>query len=94
MKNKKSFEIPSSKPVDIEYRLRRALQSVSEALIFINAIDPAALGEESIHGDMVHQASVLLNSITRAQNMAPQKKARKTKATEFQAEENQAIAAE
>lgn len=43
---KKSFVTPASKPGDVEYRLKRLNETLLEASMFLNAIDPAALGEK------------------------------------------------
>lgn len=91
MKNKKSFENPSNKPVDVEYRLRRAQQSIEEALIFIRAIDPNVF-PEGFHSDTVRAAETLSAYIAQSQISAPKKRPRKTKSSE--SEEQHALAAE
>lgn len=57
MKNNKSFQTPSSKPNDVTYRLTRLKQTLTEADMFLRAIDPAVFPE---------QHSALTDLLTRA----------------------------
>lgn len=43
-----SFEIPVSKAVDVEYRLKMLQKSLSDALMYVNAIDENVFGEEDM----------------------------------------------
>lgn len=43
-----SFEIPATKPVDVEYRLKMLQKSLSDALMYVNAIDENVFGEEDM----------------------------------------------
>jgi hypothetical protein len=75
IKNKKSFSTPSAKPVDVEYRLRRARESAAAALAFVEAIDPTAF-EAGIHDSSRMAALVLVNTLEAMVSVAPPKKAR------------------
>lgn len=75
IKNKKSFSTPSAKPVDVEYRLRRAGESAAAALAFLEAIDPAAFGP-GVHDTARLAALVLVNTLEATASAAPPKKTR------------------
>lgn len=80
MKTKmKSFQAPSSKPVDVEYRLRRALESVTNVLMFVKSVDPSALPEGK-HADAMSAIDSLAALLLEAMDLAPKKRARKAKA--------------
>jgi hypothetical protein len=80
MKNiKKSFATPSNKPVDVQYRLKRANESLAALEMFVQAIDPACFPE--VHADILSQIGSLSSSLLSATNAAPAKKARGKKAS-------------
>ena len=73
MKIKKSFANPTAKPIEVEYRLKRALETLEEAQMFVNAIDPVALPEGTV--SHLAQRIVELTVLVRgAQGMAPKKR--------------------
>lgn len=83
-KPKKSFATPSTKPVDVEYRLRRAKECAESALDFIKAVHPDAFGspDGGLHQDMLAGVYQLISAIGCAQDAAPAKKARTPKTVE------------
>ena len=80
MKTKKSFATPSSKPVDVQYRLKRATESKQAVEMFMNAIDPSAL-PEGAHAAVLSAIVKLEAALEAAVKSAPQKKARDKKIT-------------
>lgn len=75
MKNK-SFQTPSAKPCDVEYRVRRLQQTLEEAVMFLGSVDPAVFPE-------LHAATAAALDATRVaafKLVAPAKKPRKAKA--------------
>ena len=92
MKNiKKSFATPSNKPVDVQYRLKRAAETTQQAEMFIRAIDSAAL-PEGTHAAVLEALRVVEAAVAAAAAGAPQKKARgKAAAKETPAEEAVAV---
>lgn len=46
MKNNKSFQTPSAKPVDVEYRLKRLNQTLEDAMMFLGSIDPSVFPDQ------------------------------------------------
>jgi hypothetical protein len=72
---KKSFATPSNKPVDVQYRLKRAVESKAAVEMFIAAIDPTAL-PEGIHAAVLTAITELEAALEAAVAAAPQKKAR------------------
>jgi len=88
MKIKKSFANASAKPVDVQYRLKRAFETAEEALMFISSIDPSALPEGTI--DTLAQAAVQLSVLVQAaQGMAPEKRGSKKPKAEPTAEDEE-----
>lgn len=89
MKTKtKSFQLPSAKPVDVEYRLRRALEATVDISMFVKSIDPAALPEGK-QAELLNRVLDMAKSILEAQEMAPKKKCRKAKETPATAKDSQ-----
>lgn len=84
MKTKKSFSTPSAKPVDVEYRLRRAKESAEAALTFINAIDPTAFERLDVHRDMAASVYQLISALGVAIEVAPVKKKRASAARDLE----------
>lgn len=78
MKAKKSFAQPSNKPVDVEYRLKRAMESKAAVEMFMGAIDPAAL-PEGAHAAVLAAVVKLEAALEAAVRGAPTKKARSGK---------------
>lgn len=74
MKNNKSFQAPSAKPVDVEYRLKRLNAVLADASMFLLSIDPA------VYPDTYAEASeALATTMDLVRSWAaPSKKARKT----------------
>lgn len=54
-----SFSTPATKPVDIAYRIKRLGESVENAKMFLNAIDPTAAGAEDVHLAIAHHLDQL-----------------------------------
>lgn len=80
MKNiKKSFATPSSKPVDVEYRLKRATATLAETAMFIRAIDKKAFPEGMLK-NILAMTKFLDRGLYEARKVAPAKRARKPKA--------------
>lgn len=74
MKNK-SFQTPSAKPCDVEYRVKRLQQTLEEAVMFLGSVDPSVFPE-------LHAATASALDATRAaasKLVAPAKKPRKAK---------------
>lgn len=85
---KKSFAVPSNKPVDVEYRLKRLRATIDDAQMFLGAIDPAVFPE--IHAAIA--SALEAASLGAWGARAPAKKARGKKVVE--ATESEAAAAE
>jgi hypothetical protein len=85
MKTKKSFATPSNKPVDVQYRLKRAMESKVAVEMFMNAIDPAAL-PEGVHAAVLSAIVKLEQHLEAAVKGAPAKKARGKKAETIETE--------
>ena len=79
---KKSFENPSAKPVDVEYRIKRLNQTLAEAAMFLFAIDPSVFPEQ------FEEVKNALRAVRNAAGVlkAPAKKPRGKKAAEPKAE--------
>lgn len=71
---KKSFSVPSNKPVDVEYRLKRLRATLAEAQMFLNAIDPSVFPEQ--HEAVASALETLAADVAKLK--APAKKARKS----------------
>lgn len=54
-----SFAVPATKPVDIAYRVKRLGESIDEAKMFLNAIDPTSGGAEDVHLAIAHHIEQL-----------------------------------
>lgn len=80
-KKNQSFALPSNKPVDVEYRLKRAAQVLDQAIMFLSAIDPTALPDELLNG-LLTDAQRLAEGVGYAQGARPTKKSRKATAEE------------
>lgn len=83
MKAKKSFAQPSNKPVDVQYRLKRALESKAAVEMFMNAIDPSAL-PDGAHAAVLAAVVKLEAALEAAVKGAPAKKARGKKAASLE----------
>ena len=71
---KKSFSVPSNKPVDVEYRLKRLRATLSEAQMFLNAIDPEVFPQQ--HEAVASALEALVADVAKLK--APAKKARRS----------------
>lgn len=80
---KKSFQTPSNKPVDVEYRLKRLRATLGDSLMFLESIDPAVFPTE--HASMLEALNLALNVACAVK--APAKKARKSEADKAAAAE-------
>lgn len=90
MKNKKSFAAPSAKPVDVEYRIKRLRETLADAEMFLNAIDPVVFPE--LHAKV---RSTLIDTMASAGELkAPAKKPRRTAEEKAQEAAAKALAKE
>ena len=74
MKNK-SFQTPSAKPCDVEYRVKRLQQTLEDAAMFLGSVDPSVFPE--LHAEAA--AALAATRASAAKLVAPAKKPRKAK---------------
>ena len=77
----KSFALPSSKPVDVEYRLKRAAQTVEQTIMFLEAIDASVLPPGHLEG-LLADVKRVQDGIDYAVAARPEKKTRAKKSVE------------
>lgn len=83
MTKNKSFQSPSAKPVDVEYRLKRLRATLGDSLMFLESIDPGVFPTE--HASMLEALNLALTVACAVK--APAKKARKSEADKASAAE-------
>lgn len=69
----KRIKVLSSRPCDVNYRMKRAWMLTSDAFEFIATIDPASL-PEGVHAAMLRQTAALVELIADAKATAPEPK--------------------
>lgn len=78
MRSTKSFLTPSSKPVDVEYRVKRARQTLAQLVVFVASIDASGFAAAD-HAAATSALASLETSLAGLDAARPTKKPRPAK---------------